>query len=160
MKRGSTLFLKIVLFLIGIPVLALCIYLVPKIANYAVELYPDHDYLDVLVMMDLYATAIPFYLALYQAFKLLGYIDKSTAFSELSVRALKIIKYCAMTFSGLYVIGLPLFYLIAEKDDAPGIIVIGLVLIGASFVIAVFAAVLQKLLKEAIDIKSENDLTV
>ncbi|MBA2937626.1 DUF2975 domain-containing protein [Paenibacillus sp. CGMCC 1.16610] len=160
MKRGSTLFLKVVLFLIGIPVLALCIYLVPKIANYAVELYPDHGYLDSLVMMDLYATAIPFYLALYQAFKLLGYIDKSTAFSELSVRALKIIKYCAMTFSGLYVIGLPLFYLIAEKDDAPGIIVIGLVLIGASIVIAVFAAVLQKLLKEAIDIKSENDLTV
>ncbi|BFT72858.1 DUF2975 domain-containing protein [Paenibacillus sp. P36] len=160
MKRGSTLFLKIVLILIGIPVLALCIYLVPKIANYAVELYPDHGYLDALVMMDLYATAIPFYLALYQAFKLLGYIDKGTAFSELSVRALKIIKYCAMTFSGLYVIGLPLFYLIAEKDDAPGIIVIGLVLIGASIVIAVFAAVLQKLLKEAIDIKSENDLTV
>ncbi|MDU0201145.1 MULTISPECIES: DUF2975 domain-containing protein [Paenibacillus] len=160
MKRGSTLFLKVVLILIGIPVLALCIYLVPKIANYAVELYPDHGYLDALVMMDLYATAIPFYLALYQAFKLLGYIDKGTAFSELSVRALKIIKYCAMTFSGLYVIGLPIFYLIAEKDDAPGIIVIGLVLIGASFVIAVFAAVLQKLLKEAIDIKSENDLTV
>ena len=54
---------------------------------------------------------------------------------------------------------MPLFYLIAEKDDAPGIILIGMALIFASMVIAVFA-VLQKLLKEAIDIKSENDLTV
>jgi hypothetical protein len=160
MKRGSTLFLKIVLILIGIPVLALCIFLVPKIASYAVELYPDHAYLKYLVSIDLYATAVPFYFALYQAFKLLGYIDKSKAFSELSVQALKIIKYCAMVFSGLYAIGLPLFYLVAEKDDAPGIIVIGLVMIFASMVIAVFAAVLQKLLKEAIDIKSENDLTV
>jgi len=55
---------------------------------------------------------------------------------------------------------MPLFYLMAEKDDAPGIILIGMVMIFASMVIAVFAAVLQRLLKEAIDIKSENDLTV
>lgn len=62
--------------------------------------------------------------------------------------------------SSLYVIGMPLFYLIAEKDDAPGIILIGLVMIFACMVIAVFAAVLQRLLQEAIDIKSEYDLTV
>ncbi len=48
----------------------------------------------------------------------------------------------------------------AERDDAPGIIIIGMIMIFASLVIAVFAAVLQRLLKDAIDIKSENDLTV
>jgi hypothetical protein len=160
MERGTTLFLKAAVILIGIPVLALCIFLVPEIAYYAAELYPDHTYMKYLVLIDLYATAIPFYFALYQAFKLLSYIDKNTAFSELSIRALKNIKYCAITISSLYVVGMPLFYLIAEKDDAPGIIVIGLVMIFASMVIAVFAAVLQSLLKNAIDIKSENDLTV
>ncbi|MCY9205851.1 DUF2975 domain-containing protein [Bacillus atrophaeus] len=160
MKRGTTLFLKIALFLIGIPVLALCIFLVPEIANFAAELYPDIVYIKYLVLINLYASAIPFYFALYQAFKLLSYIDKNKAFSELSVRALKNIKYCAITISILFVVGMPLFYLMAEKDDAPGIILIGLVVIFASMVIAVFAAVLQKLLKEAIDIKSENDLTV
>ena len=113
-----------------------------------------------LVLIDLYATAIPFYFALYQAFKLLSYIDKNKAFSDLSVKALKNIKYCAITISILYVAGMPLFFLMADKDDAPGIIVLGLVIIFASIVIAVFAAVLQKLLKDAIDIKSENDLTV
>lgn len=160
MKRGTTLFLKVAVILIGIPVIALCLFLVPEIANYAAELYPDHTYLKYLVFIELYATAIPFYIALYQAFKLLSHIDKNKAFSELSVRALKNIKYCAIAISSLYVVGMPLFYLIAEKDDAPGVIVIGMVLIFASLVIAVFAAVLQKLLKEAIDIKSENDLTV
>lgn len=60
----------------------------------------------------------------------------------------------------IYVLGLPLFYLLAERDDAPGVILIGMAVIFAAMVIAVFAAVLQKLLKEAIDIKSENDLTV
>ncbi|WP_068775016.1 DUF2975 domain-containing protein [Paenibacillus sp. FJAT-26967] len=160
MERGTTLFLKIAVILMGIPVLALCIFLVPEIANFAAELYPDHHYLKYLFYMDLYATAIPFYFALYQAFKLLGYIDKNKAFSELSVRVLKNIKTCALAISGLYVIGLPLFYLLAERDDAPGIILIGMGMIFVSLVIAVFAAVLQKLLKEAIDIKSENDLTV
>lgn len=160
MKLGTTLFLKIAVILIGIPVLALCIFLVPEIGNFAVELYPDIAYMKYLVLIDLYATAIPFFFALYQAFKLLSYIDKNKAFSELSVRALKHIKYCAIIFSSLYVVGMPLFYLIAEKDDAPGIIVIGMVMIFASMVIAVFAAVLQRLLQEAIDIKSENDLIV
>ncbi|WP_191560882.1 DUF2975 domain-containing protein [Metabacillus idriensis] len=160
MKRGTTLFLKIAVILIGIPVLALCIFLVPEIANFAAELYPDLAYMKYLVLIDLYATAVPFYFALYQAFKLLSYIDKNKAFSELSVGALKNIKYCAFSISILYVLGMPLFYLMAEIDDAPGIILIGMVIIFASFVIAVFAAVLQKLLKETIDIKSENDLTV
>ncbi|AKI92326.1 DUF2975 domain-containing protein [Bacillus subtilis] len=160
MNRMSTIFLKIALVLIGIPILALCIFLVPKMANYSAELFPNIAYIKYLVFIYLYVTAIPFYFALYQAFKLLSYIDKNKAFSGLSVRALKNIKYCAVTISIFYAAGMPVFYLMAEIDDAPGIIVIGLVIIFASMVIAVFAAVLQKLLKEAIDIKSENDLTV
>lgn len=160
MKRGTTFFLKAAVILIGIAVLALCVFLVPEIANYAAELYPDRAYMKHLVFIDFYASALPFYIALYQAFQLLSYIDKNKAFSELSVRTLKNIKNCAISISGLYTLGMPLFYLVADKDDAPGIIVIGMIIIFASMVIAVFAAVLQKLLQEAIDIKSENDLTV
>ncbi|PRT22405.1 DUF2975 domain-containing protein [Bacillus wiedmannii] len=160
MKQGSTLFLKTAIILIGIPVFALCIFLIPNIGNYTTNLYPDIAYIKYLVLINLYATVIPFYFALYQAFKLVSYIDKGNAFSKLSVRALKKIKQCAITISVLYVVGMPLFYLVAERDDAPGIIIIGMILIFASIVIAVFAAVLQRLLKDAIDIKSENDLTV
>lgn len=160
MKQGSTLFLKTAVILMGIPVLAMCIFLVPNIGNFAAELYPEMAYIKYLVFINLYATAIPYYFALYQTFKLLNYIDKNNAFSELSVKALKNIKYSALAISVLYVLGMPLFYLVAERDDAPGIIVIGMIIIFASMVIAVFAAVLQRLLKDAIDVKSENDLTV
>jgi len=160
MKQVSTLFLKVAVVLIGIPILALCIFLVPEIAKFAAELFPNITYIKYLVIIYFYVTAIPFYFALYQAFKLLIYIDKSKAFSELSVRALKNIKFCAIIITTLYVVGMPLFYFMAEMDDAPGIIVIGMVVIFASLVIAVFAAVLEKLLKDAIVIKSENDLTV
>jgi hypothetical protein len=78
----------------------------------------------------------------------------------MSVDALKKIKNCAITISGLYVVIIPFVFMIAEWDDAPGLVLINLVIIGASMVIAVFAAVLQRLLQEAIDIKTENDLTV
>lgn len=160
MKQVSTLFLKFAVILLGVPVLALCIFLVPEIGNVTAKLLPKFAYIEYLVSIIFYASAIPFYFALYQAFKLLRYIDKNKAFSELSVTALKKIKYCAISISSLHVLVLPLFYLFAEKDDAPGVIFVGLVVPFASMVIAVFAAVLQKLLQEAIDIKSENDLTV
>lgn len=150
MKRGTTLFLKIAVILIGIPVLALCIFWLPGFVNYLP--YP--------ILIGVYGTAVAFFLALYQALKLLGYIDKNKAFSELSVNALKNIKHCAITISIIYAVIAPFIYPIAEADDAPGLLAFPLLIIFASAVIAVFAAVLQRLLKEAIDMKSENDLTV
>ncbi len=159
MKQVTTFFLKLAVIFIGIPVLALCIFLVPKLGNFAGELYPDIAYMKYLVFIMMYGAAVPFYFALYQAFNLLRYIDKNTAFSELSVKALKNIKYCAFTISSLYVLGSPLFHFIAKKVDPP-IGFIGIIIIFASLVIAVFAAILQRLLQEAINIKSENDLTV
>ncbi|GIN57272.1 putative membrane protein YoaS [Lederbergia ruris] len=160
MKRGSTLFLKIAVFLIGTPILALCLFGLPMVAKEAVDSYSEFAYVLYGILIVMYISAIPFFIALYQAFKLLSYIDKNEAFADISVKALKNIKYCAISISSFYVVGMPLFYFMAEVDDAPGIIVIGLIIIFASLVIAVFAAVLQRLLKEAIAIKSENDLTV
>lgn len=159
MKR-ETLFLKVVVFLMGLPVLALSIFVLPEIAEFFAELNPTLDFLQYPFLIGLYVTVIAFFAALYQTLRLLSYIDKNEAFSDLSVMALKNIKYCAITISALFVVFMPLIYLMAEVDDAPGLILIGMVIIFGSMVIAVFAAVLQKLLKNAIDIKSENDLTV
>lgn len=158
MKQGTTLFLKIAVILIGTPVFALSIFGLSWLANNPVNL--DYAHMIYPILISMYLSAIPFFFALYQALKLLSYIDKNKAFSELSVNALKYIKYCAITISTLYGIVVPFVYLVAEKDDAPGLIIVGMVPIFASMVMAVFAAVLQKLFKEAIDIKSENDLTI
>jgi len=159
MKR-ETLFLKFAVVVMGLPVLALCIFVLPDIAAFFAELNPGLDFLQVPFLIGLYAAAIVFFAALYQTLKLLRYIDKNEAFSDLSVKALKNIKSCAITIGALYVAFMPLLYLMAEVDDAPGIILIGMVIIFGCMVVAVFAAVLQKLLQNAIDIKSENDLTI
>ncbi|AHN22859.1 DUF2975 domain-containing protein [Lysinibacillus sphaericus] len=160
MKIATTLFLKIAVILMAIPVLALCILLVPELGTLSEKLLPAFSSIQYIVSIILYASSIPFYFALYQAFQLLRYIDQNKAFSELSVKSLKKIKYCAIIISSLHVLILPLFYLFAEKDDAPGVIFVGLLVPFASMVIAVFAAVLQRLLQEAVEIKSENDLVV
>jgi len=155
MKRGSTLFLKIALLVLGLGALAASVSIIPAIMG-------NDDGLAFYnpILYGVYLTTIPFYIALFQSWKLLRYIDHNQAFSEASVKALKKIKYCALTIMTIYLIGMPFIYNAADKDDAPGVMVIGLVFMGASLTIAVFAALLEQLLRNAIDIKSENDLTV
>lgn len=158
MKHGPTLFLKLAVLFIGLPVIALCIFgLIWLMSNPA---NPNYDQLLYPIIAGMYLSAIPFFIALYQAFKLLSYIDKNQAFSGLSVKALKKIKFCAIVISGLYVIMLPFVFGLAQMDDAPGLVLVGMVPIFASLVIAIFAAVLQRLLQDAIEIKKENDLIV
>lgn len=159
MKR-ETLFLKIVLFFMALPVLAVCIFVVPPFSSFVAELLPDWAFLKYFFMFAMYGTAIAYFFALYQAMKLLGYIDRNIAFSELSVKALKTIKYCAITITVLYAFSLPLILYMAQVDDAPGLGGIGMIITFGAIVIAVFAAVLEKLFRNAIEIQSENDLTV
>ena len=102
MKQGSTLFLKGVVILIGIAALAICAFFTTAVISDAGRLFLP-------ILLVIYLTVIPFFFALYQALKLLSYIDTNKAFSQLSVKA---------------------------------------------------AAVFEKLLQRAVEMKSENDLTV
>ncbi|MBI2048602.1 MAG: DUF2975 domain-containing protein [Parcubacteria group bacterium] len=153
MKQGSTFFLKSVIYLIGLAVLALCVIIGGVITSGNAGMY-------LTVTLVMLVAAVPFFYALYQGLLLLGYIESNSAFSDLSVKAIKNIKYCAFTISAIYAAAMPLIITVAEKDDAPGAVMIGLVCIFAPLITGVFAAVLQKLLQNAIDIKSENDFTV
>ena len=154
MKQSSTFFLKAAVLLIGVIVVSICVFALPRvIGTVSMGGYDP-------ILLGLYIAAIPFFIALYQALKLLSYIDKNKAFSHSSIAAIKKIKYCAVMISLLFIAGSPYIYHVANKDDAPGVVAIAMVITGASFVIATFAAVLQKLFQNAMDIKSENDLTV
>ncbi|MBP9771700.1 MAG: DUF2975 domain-containing protein [Candidatus Pacebacteria bacterium] len=153
MKQGSTFFLKSIIYLIGLAVLGLCVILLGVSVSGNGGLYLP-------VLINMLITAVPFFIALYQGLLLLTYIEKDTAFSDLSVQAIRNIKHCAFTISVLYAIGMPFLIYAADKDDAPGAIIIGLVCIFAPLITSVFAAVLEKLLRNALALKSENDLTV
>ena len=144
----------------GAIVLALAIFALPNAYNGGSAEFPEASQALLLIISGLYATTLPFFIGLWETLKLLSYIDKNTAFSDMSVKALKNIKRCALIIGVLYMGGVPLLLPIADADDAPGLLVIGFVIACAPFIIAIFAAVLQKLLQNAIEMKSENELTV
>ena len=153
MKKSSTIFLRVVIYFISLAVAGLCAILI------GVGIFGNAG-MFLPLMLGMLVAAVPFFFALYQVFLLLSYIDKNNAFSELSVKAIKKIKYSAGAISVLYALMMPYIIYVSDKGDAPGGVIIGLILIFAPFVIAVFVAVLERLLQNAIDIKSENDLTV
>ncbi len=161
-KRASTLFLKAVLIIIAIGMFVFAYFAFPSIWKGLPIEWPALTTTSFLYpgMIGIFATALPFLFALFQAFKLLQYIDANQAFSELSIKALRSIKFSAIAMTVLYATALPLIFLVAELDDAPGLILIYSAFAGAPLVVATFAAVLQKLVQNAIDLKSENDLTI
>lgn len=160
MNKFSTVFLRIVIILAGLAVLALCVFAFPHIGEGWTAEFPQEPHSGYLVMASLYASAIPFFLALYFGLKLLSYIDQNVAFSENSVRVLQKIIYCAVAMSIALMAYMPAIFHFAEVDDAPGLIVFAFAFACIPLVVAVFAAVLKKLLQNAIDFKNEIDLTV
>lgn len=159
-KRASTTFLKAVILVIALAVIALCVFALPHMWTNMPGGLPGFDPIIYLALVGVTASTVPFFLALYQAMRLLGRIDKNDAFSRTSLDALRAIKFAAVAMSALYALALPLAYVFAELDDAPGLILISTAVAAAPLTVATFAAVLQKLVQNAIDLKTEHDLTV
>jgi len=159
-KKGSTIFLKSVIMLLGIPVLALGLFWLPGIASRDAAAHPESSYLSYLFLLYVYALCIPYYTALYKAYRLLTNIDQHKAFSK-SVRALRTIKNCALTIVADLVLGITsIMIMFTGKEDITGIITLTLISIFVTSTIATFAAVLHRLLQKAIDLQNENQLTV
>jgi hypothetical protein len=164
MQSGSTLFARGVVYLVGIAALAVCLILLPELVREESVGKQTNPYLTSAFLGGAYVLATPFFIALYQSLKLLDYIDRNKAFTEQSIKTLRNIKYCAITFSFLIIVAVIVGISIARSMD-PGEDVTAFVTLGGLFtftssIIAVFMAVLQKLLADAVALKSENDLIV
>ena len=159
MKRTSIFFLQFVILVFGILVLVLLIRL-PLTEGRAVNLDLFHIYADPFILYG-YAASIPFFIALFMAFKILGYVGQSKLFSFNAIRALKIIKYCAILFS-IFILSAAIFIILFhnKEDDPAGFISLCILTTFFSVVVATTASVFEKNLQKAIDLKSENDLTI
>jgi hypothetical protein len=158
MKRSSPLFLQVVVVLIGIGALTLMLW-EPHIEGRnahatLVEIYFKDPFLAYA-----YIASIPFFVALYQAFKVLGYAGQNKVFSQAAVKALRTIKYCAIAIIGFVAVG-EIFIMLGNSDDRAGGVFMGILITFGSIVIATAAAMFERILQNAVDIKSENELTV
>ena len=75
------------------------------------------------------------------------------------MKALRTIKYCAIAIIGFVAVSI-IFIIFADKDDRPAGVFMRILITFVSIVIATSAAVFERILQNAVDIKSENDLTV
>ena len=159
MKRSSTIVLQVVVCLIGIGALAFLLW-EPQIEGRNAHATLFQIYFNDPFLVWAYTASIAFFVGLYQAFKLLGYIGRNDVFSVRGVKALRTIQYCAKVIVGFVVAAEAYLFIVRPSDDIAGGVFMGLLIIFASGVIATAAAVFEKTLQNAVDIKSENDLTV
>jgi hypothetical protein len=161
MKKSSTVFLQVVIVFIGIGALALMLW-EPHLEGRNAHSTLFQIYFNDPFLAYAYIASIAFFVALYQAFKLLGYVGRGDVFSQRSVKALRTIKYCAMSLVG-FLVGAEAYFFIVQRskvDDIAGGVMMGLFLIFVSVVVAAAAAVFERTLQSAVELKSENDLTV
>ncbi len=159
MKRSSTIFLQAVIVALGIGALALLLW-EPHIEGRNAHSTLFQIYFNDPFLAYAYTGSIAFFVALYQAFRVLGYVRQDKTFSQTTVNALRIIKYCAFTIIGFVLGAVAYLMIIRPDDDIAGGVFIGILITFGATVIATAAAVFEKTLQTAVDIKSENDLTV
>lgn len=159
MTRVSTSLLKAIIILIGLGTLAFLLWEphaegVNANATSLFDIYFDDPFLAYA-----YIASIPFFIALYQAFKLLGFIENNHMFSDRSVKTLQMIRNCAVVIVP-FIVGGVVWLFIGESDDRPPIIIMGFITTLISLIVATAATVFARTLQNAVDMKSENELTV
>lgn len=158
-KGASTVFLQVVVVLVAIVALIILIRF-PQLEGRAQNLDLISIYSDPFILYG-YAASIVFFVALYKAFKVLEYIRQNRLFSLDSVKNLRSIKYCAIilavaiAMAGVYV---RIFH--ADDDDPAGFVAMCIIATFISIAVATAVAVLEKILQNAVDLKTENDLTI
>ncbi len=158
MIRSSTIFLQGVVVLLGLGALALMLW-EPHIEGRNAHATLFQIYFNDPFLAYAYLASLPFFAALYQAFKLLGYVGQNTVFSPGAVKALRTIKYCALSLIGFVVVG-EIFIMLDNSDDRSGGVFMGFLITFGSIVMAAAAAVFERLLQNVLATKSENDLKV
>lgn len=160
MKQASTIFLQVVIALLATGVLTFLLW-EPHLEGRNVNATLFEVYFKDPFLAYIYLAFVPFFVGLYQAFNILGFARRNEMFFPRSVRAFRIIKYCALTTATL-ILGAEfyLFIFVRGEDDIAGGVMMGVFIIFVSAVIATAAAVSERVLQNAVDIKSENDLTV
>lgn len=159
MTRGSILFLRAVIVLVAVGVLAGMLW-EPQVEGRNASADQVTIYFRDPFLAYAYLGSLPFFFGLYQGFRLLGYVGAGEALSAGAVRSVRLIKYCALAVVG-FILGAEAYIILGVRDeDGAGAVALGIVASFGGLVMATGAAVLERVLGNAVDLKSEHDLTV
>ena len=99
-----------------------------------------------------YLASIPFFVALWQAFKILSYIRQNKASSQATLKALRTIKYNAFVIIGFVAAG-ELFIMLGDSDDHAGGVFIGMLITFGSAINATAAAMFERILQNVVGLR-------
>ncbi len=139
MKRNSIRFFQFIIVLIGVGALFFLLW-EPQIEGRNTYATQFEIYFKDPFLAYVYFASIPFFILLFQAFKVLGGGGKS---SQDAVNALRRIKYCAISMIGFVAIG-EVFIMLNNSDDRAGGVFMGILVTLFSIVIAVTAEMFEK----------------
>lgn len=115
-------------------------------------------------LLNTWVLSIPIFIALYESLKILAHVDQNTTFTKLTIRSVQKIKMCAVIFGSMIIASGMTILIIGQKmdpsEDFAPIVTITFIFTFMASVVATFANVIEKVLKEALDMKSENELTI
>jgi hypothetical protein len=152
--KSSTIFLQIVIVLIAIGALALMLW-EPHIEGRNAHATVSEIYFKDPFLAYAHTASIPFFLALYQAFKLVGFAGRNKGFWQEAVRALRTMKYCAIAIIGFVAVSV-FFMPFSDPDDRPPGVVMRILITFASILVATAAAMFERILQNAVDVKPKT----
>lgn len=152
--RSPTIFLQIVIVLIGIAALGLMLW-EPHLEGRNAHATLFQIYFNDPFLAYAYIASISFFAALYQALKVLGYARQNRIFSPASVKAVRTIKFCA-TAMVVFVVAGEIYILLDSSDDRAGGVFMGIIIAFGAMVIAAGAAIFERILQDAVDLKSRT----
>jgi amino acid permease len=152
--KSPTIFLQTLVVLAGIGAAALLLW-EPTIEGRNAHATLFQIYFNDPFLAYAYTASIAFFVALYQAFKVLGYArQEEKRFSQASIKALRTIKFCAVAIIA-FVAGGEILILFGNSDDRAGGVFMGALIGFGSLVIAATAATAEGIFKNAADMKSK-----
>ncbi|MDO5717804.1 MAG: DUF2975 domain-containing protein [Tissierellia bacterium] len=150
--------LKLLLLAIVVLITTIAVLIMPDMANTMAVDYQNFSSLKNPGLIILYISLIPFYIMIFEIWKLLKMVEGHEMFSISAVKSLDKIKYCSACIFAIYL--LVLIYLLCIRIQFSAAYLTIIVTSLAALAGALFSSILKKLLLIAIDYKTENDLTI
>ncbi len=146
MKKLNAYVLSGLLIFIGLIIFLMCVFVLPSIAADVVRHSPEVAHLQYPILLGMYATAIPFFYAIYASIGIIFIAERKSIYAGEIKHYLKQISYCAVTIISLYIFG---FTILDVSNALPPIVaVLGIVIIVVSSIVATGALFIRKVLKE------------
>lgn len=152
--------LKVLIFILGLPILALGGFFMFQVIDFAFELWGQMLFLKPIFYSLLVLTAVLFIIILLKVIQVITQFEKHDIFSLRTQTLFTQASIYTFIVSAIYTLFLPAFYIAADLDDAPGFVLIGLFFIVLSFALALLFWVITNIIKQAQELAEESKWVV